>query len=174
MTTYGSGVPLSYVTPDFPALYWPVHANPGEPQYLYFLSDIYRYTLYWTLLTMVAAHGCVAVWAVLMQLASADQRRKYLASPAGRALSPKNRILLGGGDSKNPIAETLGWVWLVPVVYIVIGASEALLAGSLVGLVLGAVYNAGYFGMSTWTPLLWGIINMLVLVVSSFRIQGGL
>jgi len=91
-------------------------------------------------------------------------------SPQGKALSAKNRKLLG----ENPLGETLSWVWMVPLVYIVIGASEALLAGSLVGLVLGAVYNAGYFRMSTWTPLLWGIINMLVLVVSSFRIQGGL
>ena len=65
-------------------------------------------------------------------------------------------------------------MWIAPLVYLVIGASEALLAGSLVGLLLGAVYNAGYFRMSTWTPLLWGVINMLVLVVSSFRIQGGL
>lgn len=60
------------------------------------------------------------------------------------------------------------------MVYVVMGALEALLAGTMVGLVLGAVYNGGYFAMSTWTPLLWGIINMLVLVVSSFRIQGGL
>jgi len=170
MTTYGAGVPLSYETPSFPALYWPVHANPGDPRYLYFLSDIYRYTLYWTLITIVAAHSCVATWAVLMQFASATQRRKYLNSPQGKALSVKNRNLIG----ENPIGETMSWVWIVPVVYIVIGASEALLAGSLVGLVLGAIYNAGYFRMSTWTPLLWGVINMLVLVVSSFRIQGGL
>jgi len=170
MTTYGAGVPISYDTPHFPSLYWPVHANPGEARYLYFLADIYRYTLYWTLITIVAAHTCVAAWAVLMQFAAATQRRKYMNSPQGKALSAKNRKLLG----ENPLGETLSWVWMVPLVYIVIGASEALLAGSLVGLVLGAVYNAGYFRMSTWTPLLWGIINMLVLVVSSFRIQGGL
>jgi len=60
------------------------------------------------------------------------------------------------------------------LVYMVTGGLEALLGGSVVGLVLGAVYNAGYFRMSTWTPLLWGVINMLILVVSSFRIQGGL
>ena len=74
----------------------------------------------------------------------------------------------------NPIAETARWVWMVPVLYVIIGGLEALLAGSLVGLILGAVYNAGYFKMSTWTPLFWGIINLLVLVVASFRIQGGL
>lgn len=59
-------------------------------------------------------------------------------------------------------------------VYMIIGAIEALIAGSLVGLVLGAVYNAGFFRMSVWTPLFWGIINMLVLILSSFRISGGL
>ena len=170
MTTYGAGVPISYKTPGFPSLYWPVHANAGEARYLYFLTDIYRYTLYWTLITIVAAHTCVAAWAVLMQFTSATQRRKYINSPQGKALSTKNRRLLG----ENPLRETFSWVWLVPLVYIAIGASVALLAGSLVGLVLGAVYNAGYFRMSTWTPLFWGVINMLVLVVSSFRIQGGL
>lgn len=170
MSTYGAGVPRSYKTPQFPALYWPIRTKPGEPQYLYYLSDIYRYTLYWTLLTIVTAHICVATWAVLMQFNSASQRKKYLSTPAGRRLSAKNRKLLG----EYPIGETLSWVWLIPVVYIVIGGLEALLAGSMVGLVLGAVYNAGYFRMSTWTPLLWGVINMLVLVVSSFRIQGGL
>jgi hypothetical protein len=170
MTTYGAGVPLSYNTPQFPALYWPVRASPGEARYLYFLSDIYRFTVYWTLITIVAAHTVVATWAVLMQFSSAHYRSRYLSSPAGRKLSEKNRKLLG----ERPVRETVAWVWVVPVVYLVIGASEALLAGSLVGLVLGAIYNAGYFRMSTWTPLLWGVINMLVLVVSSFRIQGGL
>lgn len=39
---------------------------------------------------------------------------------------------------------------------------------------LAAVYNAGFFAMSTWIPLLWGIINVLVLIIASFTIQGGL
>ena len=39
---------------------------------------------------------------------------------------------------------------------------------------LGAVYNAGYFSMSTWIPFIWGWINVLVLIISSFTMQGGL
>jgi hypothetical protein len=170
MSTYGAGVPASYTIPKFPALYWPVRAEPGEAQYLYYLSDIYRYTVYWSLITIESAHFCVASWAVLMQFTSAKQRRRYLASPAGQRLSAKNRRLLG----EKPVGETIRWVWTIPLVYMVTGGLEALLGGSVVGLVLGAVYNAGYFRMSTWTPLLWGVINMLILVVSSFRIQGGL
>ncbi|KAK5267213.1 hypothetical protein LTR96_007246 [Exophiala xenobiotica] len=166
MYAYGAGVPRSYVSPEFPSLYWPIRAQPGQARYLYYLSDIYRYTLYWSLITIVSAHICVASWAVLMQFSSASQRRKFLASPAGKNLSAKNRRLLG----ENPIGETLGWVWMIPVVYVVMGGLEALLAGTMVGLVLGAVYNGGYFAMSTWTPLLWGIINMLVLVQPAVKV----
>jgi len=39
---------------------------------------------------------------------------------------------------------------------------------------LAAVYNAGYFRMSTWIPCVWGVINTLVLILSSFSLQGAL
>lgn len=39
---------------------------------------------------------------------------------------------------------------------------------------LGAVYNAGYYKMSTWIPFTWAWINVVVLILSSFSFQGGL
>lgn len=36
---------------------------------------------------------------------------------------------------------------------------------------LGAVYNAGYFQMSTWIPFIWSLISVLILVLASFTIQ---
>ncbi|KAF7888866.1 hypothetical protein EAF00_009166 [Botryotinia globosa] len=66
------------------------------------------------------------------------------------------------------------YAWIIPLVYALIAGIEALLAGSLVGLILGAIYNAGYFQMSTWIPFIWALINVLVLIISSFAIQGGL
>ena len=39
---------------------------------------------------------------------------------------------------------------------------------------LGAVYEAGDFKMSTWIPFIWAVISTLVLILSSFSIQGGL
>ena len=170
MSYYGSQ-PLSYSTPAFPSLYWPFDADPGTPQYLYSLTDIWRFTLYWTFLTIGAAHLVVSLWAVLMQFSTAYQRHRYLHhTPEGAALSAKNKKLLG----EKPIQECVTWVWLIPLIYMVIGGIEALLGGTLVGLVLGAVYNAGYFRMSTWTPFIWGVVNMLVLIIGGFRIQGGL
>jgi hypothetical protein len=83
------------------------------------------------------------------------------------------------------------FVWIIPLVYFAVAGLEALLAGSFVGLLyaeifddaiitqliqnrLGAFYNSGNFIMSTWIPFIWSLINVLVLILSSFAIQGGL
>jgi hypothetical protein len=65
-------------------------------------------------------------------------------------------------------------IWIAPIVFGAIGAIEALIAGNVVGGLLSGVYTAGYFRMSTWIPFSWGIINSLVLILSSFAIQGGM
>lgn len=169
--SYAGGQPLSYTVPPFPSLYWPFDTDPGVARYLYSLEDIWRFTLYWTLLTIPIAHIVVATWAVMMQYSTAYQRHRFLYhSEDGAKLSKKNRKLLG----EKPLQECTTWVWLIPALYIFVGGIEAILAGSLVGLILGAVYNAGYFRMSTWTPFIWSIVNMLVLILGSFRIQGGM
>jgi Putative transmembrane protein 170 len=64
--------------------------------------------------------------------------------------------------------------WVVPVVYTVVASLEAIVAGSVVGGLLGGVYNAGFYRMSTWIPFVWGLINTVVLVLSSFAISSGL
>jgi hypothetical protein len=91
--------PLDYTVPSFPSLYWPINARSGESFYLYGLTDIWRFTLYWTFLSYAAIYLATSLYAVAMQ--------------------PKNWRL----------------VWIVPIVYAVMGAIEALMAGSLVGLV---------------------------------------
>ncbi|KAI8634715.1 hypothetical protein F5Y19DRAFT_121968 [Xylariaceae sp. FL1651] len=68
------------------------------------------------------------------------------------------------------------WKYLVaiPILYAAVSGVEALVAGSVVGSILGAVYTAACYKMSTWIPFIWGLINVLILIVSSFTIQGGL
>ncbi|KAL4889228.1 hypothetical protein BDV59DRAFT_121591 [Aspergillus ambiguus] len=131
-------VPINYQTPEFPSLYDPFPRPHNVAYYLYYTSDICRFTLYWTLIFYSATHAAVAAWAVAMQC------RTWRISLA------------------------------IPVIYVIIGCLEALLAGSIIGAVLGSVYEAGNFRMSTWVPMLWGGINVLVLILSSFPMQGGL
>ena len=69
---------------------------------------------------------------------------------------------------------TWKYLWTVPILYALAAGIEALFAGTITGVVVGAVYLNGNFVLSTWIPFIWAWINVLVLVISSFTIQGGL
>ncbi|KAM0278070.1 hypothetical protein ACHAQH_005361 [Verticillium albo-atrum] len=134
--------PENYQTPSFPSI--SIHLmDLSRDNYwsLYYIGDIWRFTVLWTLIIYGVVHLAAAFIALAMQ----------------------------GGKKRS-----LTYLWVAPIVYVAAALIQGLLAGSVVGLVLAAVYNAGYFSMSTWVPLLWGVINVLVLIVSSFSIQGGL
>ncbi|KAJ5503003.1 hypothetical protein N7463_005877 [Penicillium fimorum] len=131
-------VPINYEVPSFPSLYDPLPAHHRQAYYLYYTKDIWRFTLFWTLLFYAATHLTVSGCAVLTHF------------------------------------RNWNVIWIVPLVYNIIAGLEALLAGSIVGVVLGAVYEAGNFRMSTWLPMIWGGVNVMVLIVTSFPMQGGL
>ncbi|KAL3477358.1 integral membrane protein [Aspergillus californicus] len=131
-------VPINYVTPAFPSLYDPFPGRSNVAFYLYHTKDIWRFTLYWTMIFYASCHLAVAACALVMQ---------------GRNW----RVCLA-----------------VPVVFAVVGGLEAVLAGSIVGGMLGSVYEAGNFRMSTWIPIIWGGVNIFVLILASFPMPGGL
>ena len=85
--------------PPFPSLFWP----PQDSSIiLYELDEMWKFTLFWTLILYGLFHlGAVGV-AVLMQGGKRMSSWKYL--------------------------------WLVPLVYALIAGAEALIAGTLVGL----------------------------------------
>ena len=61
MATTAGRPPPGYTTPPFPSLYWPVRADPHEPAYLYYADDIWRFTLFWSLILFGGFHlasGC--------------------------------------------------------------------------------------------------------------------
>lgn len=93
-----SQAPLDYTVPSFPSLYVPIIGEPQSQNYLYHLTDIWRFTLFWTLILYLGTHAAVASFAVAVQW------RNYKR------------------------------MWVVPVVYVLVSGFEALLAGSLVGL----------------------------------------
>ncbi|MCJ1473223.1 hypothetical protein MMC13_001874, partial [Lambiella insularis] len=88
--------PPNYTSPSFPSLYSPIAGQPGT--YLYLTSDVWRFTLLWTLIIYGAFHLAASGYAVVVQW--------------------KNWKIM----------------WLVPIVYALVGGVEAVLAGSIVGL----------------------------------------
>ena len=91
-------VPPDYKTPSFPSLYWLISTTPQQPQYLYSIVDIWRFTLYWTLWIYGTCHVAVSTYALIIQW--------------------RNWKVL----------------WIVPMIYVLIAGIEAILAGSVVGI----------------------------------------
>ena len=90
---------MGYTQPPFPSLFWPPQRRTVV---LYELDDIWKFTLYWTLILYGIFHlGAVGV-AVIMQVGKRRSHWKYL--------------------------------WLVPLIYFLIAGFEAVIAGTVVGL----------------------------------------
>lgn len=98
-------VPLDYTVPPFPSLYIPIIGVPQSQNYLYNLTDIWRFTLFWTLILYAGTHALVAGFAVAVQW------RNYKR------------------------------MWAVPLIYMLVSGFEALLAGSLVGLMFAVPFS---------------------------------
>ncbi|PTB66357.1 hypothetical protein BBK36DRAFT_162227 [Trichoderma citrinoviride] len=135
--------PANYTTPPFPSLN--VHslfdATPEKQFTLYFIGDVWRFTVIWTLITFALFH-LGAVFIAMFTHGWKKSSWKYL--------------------------------WITPIVYLGVAGLEAVVSGTIVGVMLGAVYQAGYYEMNTWVPCIWGFISVLTLIISSFSIQGGL
>ena len=91
-------IPPGYTTPPFPSLYWFVNGKADEPRYLYRMRDIWRFTLFWTIIIYELCHVAASAYAVIVQ------RRNW-------------KIM-----------------WVVPLVYMISAGIEAVLAGTVVGL----------------------------------------
>lgn len=93
--------PLDYVTPPFPSLYWPFEVKPGAANYLYFTKDIWRFTLFWTLIFYAGLHAATLAFGLIVRIVfgrsgSPFQYQVALAVSAGYALIAGLEALLAG------------------------------------------------------------------------------
>ena len=151
-------VPPNYETPPFPSLYWLI-GPPGvvKPTYLYRISDVWRFTLFWTLIVFEAAHLAVGAYAVgIVWWGGRHQRsgigmgrKKNLASAAEDAndhgqrpttYQPRGKVQAGVRNSG------ISGMWAVPVVYGIIGGVEGVFAGSAVGLLYASIRDNSTLG----------------------------
>ncbi len=96
-TRISNPAPLDYVTPKFPSLYWPFDVKPGVANYLYFAEDIWRFTLFWTLIIYAGFHAATAAFAMLMQIGKGRRAFKWVwIIPIACALIAGIEALLAG------------------------------------------------------------------------------
>ncbi|CAD6590948.1 MAG: hypothetical protein ASARMPREDX12_004801 [Alectoria sarmentosa] len=143
-------IPENYTTPSFPSLYWLIGPDDlVQPKFLYQVHDIWRFTLFWTIIIFETVHLLAGTYAVVIVWWGGRNRLKE----DGKENGEKKRLKRCGEGSLKKIKV----LWVVPVVYGIVAGVEAVLAGSVVGLILGAVYNAGGFKVSTWIPFVWSL-----------------
>lgn len=139
-------VPIGYTTPPFPSLFWPL--GQDKPRYdtlfLYYSLDIWKFTLYWSLLFFVVIYfgaGSIAIF----------------------------NNLLNNYRHSVPILKLsiIGTIVIISS-YVVAGAFKGFALGAIVGLLLSAIYKAGSLTMSTWIPFSWGVALVLFDICSSY------
>lgn len=126
-------IPVGYTVPKFPALTMQFKRNDFSSEYLFYTIDIWKFTLYWTLIIFFAFYCAAGVIAAVCQ-------RRFFSGIA------------------------------IIVVYMLWGLFQAFFSGSIVGLLLAAVYKSGSLTMNTWVPLIWGIAQILYVVVLSYSV----
>lgn len=90
--------PVGYQSPPFPSLNW-----PPQNTNLYYLGDIWRFTLLWTVIIYAIFHAGAVCIALLMQIGKSRSNWKY--------------------------------IWTLPLIYAAVAGLEALVAGTVVGVV---------------------------------------
>lgn len=133
--------PADYRTPRFPSLY-----NPSQDfhtkvpvRYLFYSQDVFRFTLYWTLIFYAATYGLCGLWAGI--------------TAGFRSRRTKRRVLVG---------------FLAMFPFLFFGTMAAVVGAAVVAYVLAAVYSVGSFTMSTWVPFLWGIVQCTISIMGSY------
>ncbi|KAF3991290.1 hypothetical protein FT663_02791 [Candidozyma haemuli var. vulneris] len=144
-----SDVPIGYVTPKFPAIFWPLGIT--SPRYnesfLYYSVDIWKFTVYWVIIFFSGAYFLVGVAAFASMNLRAYRERKIVAS-----------------KKKAVVVQSV----IVAASYLLAGVAQGFMSGAIIGLLLAAIYRAGALAMSTWIPFSWGMASILYHICSSY------
>ncbi|WWC95704.1 hypothetical protein V866_002569 [Kwoniella sp. B9012] len=159
-------VPDGYTTPSFPSLYLPtLHDTTNQRGiFLYEAEAIWHFTLYWTLLLLGSLFLICSIYASLTIFINMTTYRDK-PSDRNRNDPSLNKKKIARKRSKKP---PLWPIFILPLISVVIASGISLISATVVGFALAAIYSAGGFSMSTWVPFLWALIQVLVLLISSY------
>ncbi|KAH7885694.1 hypothetical protein F5I97DRAFT_1137242 [Phlebopus sp. FC_14] len=167
---------------SWPSLYNPVielrRSNLGAPvqpggSYLQQPDDIFRFTLYWTLIFHIPFYilaGFYAFFNFLFPPARSTNNSFTLLPPVTRANntlstpSPTRRAQQEWTKPPRINVRRSRLTFALLVLFVFLGSSlvSAVMGAAVVGFALAGVYRAGGFYMSTWVPFVWAVIQGLI------------
>ncbi|KAF9482596.1 hypothetical protein BDN70DRAFT_407885 [Pholiota conissans] len=174
-----STIPQS-TTPSWPSLYNPaveiLHIEHNEPvqeegTYLYRAEDVFKFTLYWTLIfytPLFLACGSYAFW-------------NYAFPPSRLVVhdtqNPESYELSSINPNTTPIPPTkppkpnerrsrVAFALIVLFTFLALSVAGAVIGSAIVGFVAFGLYKAGNFNMSTWIPFLLAVMQVVIGLLS--------
>lgn len=141
-------IPIGYSTPEFPSIFWPIGAT--RPSYLksflYYSWDIWRFTVFWSLLLSGGLYFCVGVLSCCSSILNSHRHNTLHSFKAFTCV-------------------------FILVFYVFTGLLKGFIGGAIIGVILAAIYQAGNLTMSCWIPLTWAIAQILYDIASSYLIS---
>ncbi|KAJ7164693.1 hypothetical protein C8R43DRAFT_918526 [Mycena crocata] len=173
----------SGTTPSWPSLYPPgiellhiPHHDPVQPggAYLTHPVDVFRFTLYWTLIWYTPIFLFCGLYA-FFNLTFPPSRHSKLPRRKGSDASvyPLTLLPYSPRDTSAPLLRPpkakpnqgrsrTTFAILVFLTFITLSIAGAVLGSAVIGFTLAGIYKLAKFNMSTWIPFLWSIIYVLI------------
>ncbi|KAE9392307.1 hypothetical protein BT96DRAFT_967434 [Gymnopus androsaceus JB14] len=161
------------MNPSWPSLYNPrtelffiQHHNPIQPGgfYLVHSQDVFRFTLYWTLVFYMPIFFLTSPSTHPRSPTSATH--PFLLSPTspttGHIYPPLQTKQVRKKRPKNARRSRATFALLVLFTFLLLSLIGAVVSSAIVGYILTGLYKAGGFFMSTWVPFLWAAISVMV------------
>ncbi|KAF9464910.1 hypothetical protein BDZ94DRAFT_451888 [Collybia nuda] len=160
-------------TPPWPSLYNPGleilhidHRNATQ-------ADIFRFTLFWTLLfytPIFLVCGSYAFWNLNFPPAPRSYHAvghttrdtSYPLSPVQSGAPP--RLLKPHKEKER--RSRLAFALLVLLTFLILSVAGAVVGSAVLGFTVTGLYKAANFNMSTWIPFLLAVIQVLVGLLS--------
>lgn len=203
----GESVEIRYKSPKFPSLYFPVktkksssgnYASKFSTSYIYYVSDVWKFTLYWCLILYPSAYiisGIITLYNLLhvhnriftKQKTHKENNKETVKKqegflsfniandgtviePSMSITSMNDSIKLNSSLTSNSIYYLIIFIYLL--LYPTIGLVYGMIYGTVIGFLLGVIYRAALFGMSTWVPLCVSCCSLLYTILSSYKLFG--
>ncbi|KAJ3860881.1 hypothetical protein EV359DRAFT_48263 [Lentinula novae-zelandiae] len=175
------------ITPSWPSLYNPrselfdiQRHNPIQPGGFYLINsqDVFRFTLYWTLVFYIPVFVLFGLYAFFnltfpphtnREIAIHSKPYISYSEPSFSLISRRNfskplnkSKVTKANKSKNAARSRITFALLVFFGFLILSLIGAVVSSAIVGYILTGIYKAGKFYMSTWVPFLWAAISVMV------------
>ncbi|KAG0675478.1 hypothetical protein C6P40_005139 [Pichia californica] len=177
--------PIGYERPSFPSLFWPLgkDSNDFHSSFLYSTKDIWEFTTIWTIIFMTgvytASAGIFLITHYIRSYRHPAIRREFEDSEDiendielhnmnynhlyKTKISTYQHYFVNSifvGNTKMHIFTILA--------YIFVGAFQGFVAGSVVGVLIAAIYDSAQFKVTTWIPFVYALIITLYNISDSY------